>query len=145
MFDHQISWRNEAKYLDCWGSAKPKAALRRSKLNANTDLKLYKMIIRRVVPYASSCWGYTAKIHVQKLQVVHNRVLRLVVAAPWYLRNSLIHRDFEMQTIAEFIRNGAVKLFDDLKHHANPLESYTEREYDEEATQAQAAQDGAAR
>lgn len=38
-----------------------------------------------------------------------------------------------MQTIAVFIRNGPVKLFDDYEHHPNLMARVTGRYYDEEA------------
>ncbi|KAK9869117.1 hypothetical protein WA026_002875 [Henosepilachna vigintioctopunctata] len=88
-----IPWTDKAKYLGViidrrltWKShidhctAKAKAAQsqiyplinRRSKLSAATKIRLYKTIIRLTMTYASTVWGYAAKSHINKLQVVQN-------------------------------------------------------------------------
>lgn len=152
MFDRRIPWGDETKYLGVvldrrltWRSHtnhcsnKAKSALgslqclfhRRSKLSAETKVRLYKLIIRPMMTYASPCWGYAAMTHIRKLQVVQNRCLRQAIGAPWYVRNLQIHRDLGMEQIAEFIRDGAAKLFDSLEEHPNPLAREIAQEYDQ--------------
>lgn len=60
-------------------------------------------------------------------------MLKLVIGVPWYIRNSQIHWDLKMEAIAEFFRDRAVKRFNNLQHHPNPLVRDTVEEYNEEA------------
>lgn len=138
----ELPWRSEARYLGVildskltWKSHidamanRAKAALvnlyalinRRSKLDPLRKIRLYKAVIRPTMTYASSVWGYAAHSHVQKLQVVQNKVLRMAFDAPWFVSNATLHNDSQMATIGEFIRDKASTEFTRLENHPNPL------------------------
>lgn len=139
---NELPWLPEAKYLGVvldskltWKSHielmanRAKAALvslyalinRRSKLDPLRKIRLYKAVIRPTMTYAASVWGYAARSHVQKLQVVQNKVLRMAFDAPWFVSNETLHNDSQMVTIEEFIRVQASTEFARLETHPNPL------------------------
>lgn len=137
-----LPWRDKAKYLGVildskltWASHVEEMASRasramvqlypminrRSKLDSVRKLRLYKAVVRPTMTYASSVWGTAAPSHVQKLQVIQNRALRMAFDAPWYVRNTTLHRDSAMETIADFIRAKAANDFSKIETHHNPL------------------------
>lgn len=53
-----------------------------------------------------------ANCHMTKLQVIQNRVLRMSLDAPWYVRNTTLQQDTRMEAVAGFIHRTARKIFD---------------------------------
>lgn len=47
----------------------------------------------------------------KKIQIIQNRVLRIIADAPWFIRNSNLHKDFQIQ---EYIITLAKKLYSSL-------------------------------
>lgn len=88
-------------------------------------VKLYKFKIRPMMTYASSSWGYAANFHTQNLEVVQNQVHSHALSASQY-----VHRDLEMSSIAEFIRDRAINTVASLEEQ--PLISSKEDNYDED-------------
>ncbi|GBP47275.1 hypothetical protein EVAR_38039_1 [Eumeta japonica] len=41
--------------------------------------------------------------------------------APWYIQNSVLHRDLELPTISKFMKNASERFFDIANSHPNPL------------------------
>lgn len=76
---------------------------RKSSLKPNCSLLLYKSILRPLVTYASEVWGGTHQSKINRLQVFQNKVLRQAVDAPWFVRNSQLHRDLKIEPIIDFI------------------------------------------
>ena len=55
-----------------------------SSLGIKNGLLIYKMLIRPVLTYAPAVWGGTFKSNIQKLQLIQNRVLKMITNAPVY-------------------------------------------------------------
>ncbi|GBP65923.1 Probable RNA-directed DNA polymerase from transposon X-element [Eumeta japonica] len=55
------------------------------------------------------------------LQVVQNKFCRRAADAPWYVKNSTLHRDFELPTISKFMKDASERFFDIASNHPNPL------------------------
>lgn len=127
-----ISWENTVVYLGVkldkkltWaphitGSVrKAKAAKaqlmplvgRRSKLSVKNKLLLYKAVIRPAMMYGSEIWGAAAKSHLKKLQVVQNQMLRTITNAPYFVRNTQLHDDLQVEGTKKYIRDKALKLY----------------------------------
>ncbi|KAK9889042.1 hypothetical protein WA026_004323 [Henosepilachna vigintioctopunctata] len=123
--DRRLTWKSHIDY--CTARAKAVQSQlyplinRRSKLSAATKIRIYKAIILPTMSYASPVWGYAAKTHINKLQVVQNKSLRMAIDAPWYVRTSQIHRDLGMPSVLEIIRATAAKMFAALPTNPNPL------------------------
>jgi hypothetical protein len=63
--------------------------------------------------YASPVWGLgvsKAKLNkIQVLRVVQNKILRISVDAPWFVRNKHLHDELSISTINDFIKCGVLK------------------------------------
>ena len=51
----------------------------------------------------NSTVGCSRKSTIEVIQKFQNKVLRNIVKAPWYIRNSDLHRDLQMDTVKEMI------------------------------------------
>lgn len=80
---------------------------------------LYKSVLRPIWTYAIQLWGTACASNIQKLQRRQSRLLRLIVGAPWYIRNENIHRDLNVSTVQEEIMNYSRKYLNKLQNHPN--------------------------
>ena len=56
-------------------------------------------MIKPILLYASPAWTAVRKTHRSKLQIFQNKTLRRITNAPWYVRNKIIHRDLNIESI----------------------------------------------
>lgn len=66
---------------------------RRSRLSLRNKIAVFKSIIAPMIDYAMPVWGTCAEMHKRKLQVAQNRLLRMILDAPFGTRTSDLHRD----------------------------------------------------
>lgn len=137
-----ISWVDHVKYLGVtldshltWMAhinlirAKAQVALaklypimrKRSKFSISNKMIIYKMAIRSILAYAWPVWGYASKSNIKRLEVFQNKALRIIVNAPWFVRNEVIRRDLEIPTITVYIKEIAKRFFTKVDNHTNPL------------------------
>jgi hypothetical protein len=76
---------------------------RNSELSVHSKLTLYKQIMRPVWSYGILLWGCTSDSNIQVIQRYQNKVLKCIVNAPWYVRNSDLHRDLGIETLTDII------------------------------------------
>jgi hypothetical protein len=69
----------------------------RSPFAFHNILILYKQIIRPVWSYVIQLWCFASDSYFQVIQ------LKCTVNAPWYVRNSDIHRDLGIETVSDII------------------------------------------
>ncbi|GFU03274.1 putative RNA-directed DNA polymerase from transposon X-element [Trichonephila clavipes] len=98
-----------------------KAAGRNSPLSLENKVILYKQVLRPIITYASPVWGAAAATHMKKIQVIQNKILRLITNAPWYVRNDVIHYDLHMEPISSYITKLARNVFRSIENHDNPI------------------------
>jgi hypothetical protein len=60
-------------------------------------------VIRPVWSYGFQLWGCASESNIQVIQRYQNKVLKCIVNAPWYVRNSDLHRDLEIETVTDII------------------------------------------
>ncbi|GLV46074.1 hypothetical protein CBL_05160 [Carabus blaptoides fortunei] len=72
---------------------------RRSKLKMTNKLLHYRAIVRPILTYAAPIWGYAGENIINRLQTTQNIQLRIAANAPWFVRNTQIHRDLNTPTI----------------------------------------------
>jgi hypothetical protein len=77
---------------------------RKSDLSVRNAVLLYKQLIRPMMDYARPAWRSAARSHVQRLQVLQSKRLRLATGNPWYVRNRQIHEDLGVPLFADHIR-----------------------------------------
>jgi hypothetical protein len=64
-------------------------------------------------------WGCTKPSNVDIIQQFHNKVLRNIVDAPWFVRNSDLHRDLEVDVVGREIPRFVQKHEERLHQHEN--------------------------
>jgi hypothetical protein len=91
----------------------------RSELEIYNKLLLYIQALRSVWTYVVQLWGCEEKSNIEILQRYLSKVLRCLVNAPWYTRNSDIYRELGVETIASIIARHATSYENRLQHHVN--------------------------
>jgi uncharacterized protein YeeX (DUF496 family) len=92
---------------------------RNSELSVHNKLTLYKQVIRPVWSYGIQLWGCASASNIQMIQRYQNKVLKCIVNAPWYVRNSDLHRDLGIETVADIIVKFAKSHEKRLQDHIN--------------------------
>ncbi|BES87875.1 Retrotransposon protein [Nesidiocoris tenuis] len=64
---------------------------------------LYLTMIKPIWQYGCSVWGLACASQIKRIQTQQNRVLRLISGAPWYVRNSILHRDLDIPEVQDAI------------------------------------------
>lgn len=94
---------------------------RKSQLNLENKLLLYKSILKPVWTYGIQLWGVASNSNIEILQRFQSKVLRCIVNAPWFVPNYVIQRDLNMSSVKEEIQKHSVKYSDRLSAHPNQL------------------------
>uniref|UniRef100_A0A2S2Q5T8 RNA-directed DNA polymerase from mobile element jockey n=1 Tax=Sipha flava TaxID=143950 RepID=A0A2S2Q5T8_9HEMI len=84
---------------------------RQTSLSWKCSLLLYKQIIHPLLLYAVPVWGQCASTHINKIQVLHSKVLRVISNAPWFVRNDALHTNFNLPTIKNYIKDLSASFF----------------------------------
>lgn len=92
---------------------------RNSELSVENKILVYKQILKPIWTYGIQLWGCTKKSNTTIIQNFQNKVLRGIVNAPWYVRNSDLHRDLHIHYVADEIKKYAVKHNQRLLIHEN--------------------------
>ncbi|KAL4143386.1 hypothetical protein QTP88_005723 [Uroleucon formosanum] len=138
---HNIPWSQNIKYLGVildkkltWNphiSSKVQQGYQRLKIlypliNRQTSMSwkcsilLYKQIIRPLLLYAVPVWGQCAPTHINKIQVLQSKVIRVISNAPWFVRNDALHTDFNLPTIKNYIKDLSASFFCHLRKASGP-------------------------
>lgn len=88
---------------------------RKSNLKTECTLLLYKSLIRPLITYACPVWLNTSKTNMKKLQALQNKILRIAINAPWYMRNSQIQKELSMEPLETYIRKIATHFFSEIQ------------------------------
>lgn len=92
---------------------------RNSTMSLHNKLLIYKQILRPVWTYGIQLWGCAKQSNVGIIQRFQNKVLRNIADAPWYIRNSDLHRDLEMETVDQTMKKFAKSHEERLHQHVN--------------------------
>jgi hypothetical protein len=74
-----------------------------SELSIYNKLILYKQVLRPVYNYGIQLWSCASDSNIQVIQRFQNKVLKCIVQAPWYIRNSDLHQDLGFETVTDII------------------------------------------
>jgi hypothetical protein len=94
---------------------------RRSGLSIRNGVLFYKKLIRSMTDYACPIWRAAARSHVQKLQALQSKCLRIATNALWYVGNRKIHEDLGIPFFADHIRALTESFDSKLADAGNPL------------------------
>ena len=70
-----------------------------SRLSLDCKLLLYSSIIKPIWCYGIQLWGTASASNIEKIQRFQNKILRMITAAPWYVRNINIHKDIGVSLV----------------------------------------------
>jgi hypothetical protein len=96
---------------------------RRSRLNKCVKLTLYKTIFRPSLLYASPAWSGCATSHKKKLQVLQNKILKMILNKPWYYSTDDLHEEAGVSRLTEHITLSDRAFVGSLRFVQNPLVS----------------------
>ncbi|BES96992.1 Retrotransposon protein [Nesidiocoris tenuis] len=82
----------------------------KSTLSLDYKRILYLTMIRPIWQYGCSVWGLACKSQIQRVQSQQNRALRMITGAPWFVRNSVLHRDLNIPEVQTTIENTMYRL-----------------------------------
>lgn len=137
----EITWKNSARYLGVhidqrltWKTHidkacnKGNAALNllssllcgKSNLSLESKRLLYVAIIRPAMLYGCEIWGAAAQTNLAKIQTTQNKILRVITDAPYFVRNSILHADLQIEPIKTEIIHRASKLYERSAISTNP-------------------------
>ena len=94
---------------------------RRSKLNIQNKITLYKAVIKPVWTYGIQLWGTASNSNIEILQRFQSKTLRSLLNAPCYVTNETIHRDLKIPTVKDEIRKSRSRYNTRVNNHHNPL------------------------
>jgi hypothetical protein len=92
---------------------------RNSELSVHNKIILYKQVMRPVWSYGIQLWGCASDSDIQVIERYQNKVLKCIVNAPWYVRNSDLHRDLRIETVTDIIAKCAKSHGKRLQDHIN--------------------------
>lgn len=93
----------------------------KSQLSLENKLILYKAILKPVWTYGIELWGTASNSNVEILQRYQNKTLRLLVNAPWFVKNENIRKDLNVNPIREEIKKRSANYLGRLSNHTNIL------------------------
>jgi hypothetical protein len=88
-------------------------------LSIHNKLMLYKQILKPMCTCGIQLWECMKQSNTDIIQRFQNKALRNIVDAPWYIRNSDLHRDFQMEMVTNETEKVAKKHEERLLHHVS--------------------------
>ncbi|GFX50123.1 RNA-directed DNA polymerase from mobile element jockey [Trichonephila clavipes] len=123
--DSRLTYKKHIDYLSdkFWSRIALAISLigRSSPLSLENKVILYKQILRPTITYGSPVWGAAAPTHTKRIQIIQNKIFRIITNAPWYVRNSVIHHDLHMEPIDNYITRTSRNVFTSIQNHDNPV------------------------
>jgi hypothetical protein len=142
--EQSIEWKNQIKYLGLIldsklifksntqnSLTKTKKAIsilypllkKHSSVNFETKLLLFKLYLLPILTYGCPVWANMSNCHFKKLQVQQNKILRMVLSAPYRTKIETLHKDSGVSYLKERVEKLSTKFYDNLTNNPirNPL------------------------
>lgn len=75
---------------------------RKSKLSIDNKILIFKTALRPIYTYACILFDTIAATHLKKLQVLQNRILKMIYDLPWHYRTANLHEQDEIELVQDF-------------------------------------------
>ncbi|KAK2578298.1 hypothetical protein KPH14_011920 [Odynerus spinipes] len=93
----------------------------KSPLSLHNKLLLYKTAIIPIWTYGIQLWGCAKKSNIDIIQRSHNKALRTITAAPWFVSNATLHNDLRIGYVNDYVKQYANSHCKRLQQHTNRL------------------------
>jgi hypothetical protein len=77
---------------------------RKSKFCTSNKLLTYKAILASICTCGIQVWGTASSSNIEILERFLSETLRTLMDAPWFMQNTVIHRDLQTRAVKEEIR-----------------------------------------
>jgi len=91
----------------------------KSQLSIESKLLLYKAILKPIWIYGVQLWGTASNANIEISQRSQNKYLRIIVNAPWYVTNDILHHDLNVPYVRDEIKKFSQRYADRLEKHPN--------------------------
>jgi hypothetical protein len=93
---------------------------RKSHLNLENKILLYKVAIKPIWTYGIELWSCASKTNIDVIQRLQSKILRAMTNAPWYsyVSNDTLHNELGIPIISDVLKESSNK-------HHNRLETHT--------------------
>lgn len=93
----------------------------RSRLNLKNKNLIFKSVIRPALTFACPLWYKAAKTHIQKLQIIQNKCLKIIYNLRWRYPTQLLHSRTGYEKILEFMIKLSEKFYNSNTQSIYPL------------------------
>lgn len=122
--DRKLNWKKhiqaKRKALDIQLS-KMNTLLHSQTISMENKLLLYKCVIKPIWTYGIQLWGTAANSNIEILQRFLSKSLRRIANAPLYITNRQLHKDLNIRTVKEEIKNQITSYKSRIDMHPNIL------------------------
>jgi hypothetical protein len=92
-----------------------------SSASLKSKLTIYKSYIRPILTYACPIFSNCPKTHFNRLQIMQNKCLRMVLSAPYYTRVTELHHDAKVPYIRNYVNTLTENFYRKAEFHQNNL------------------------
>lgn len=96
---------------------------RKSLMHTSNKLLLYTSVLRPILTYGCPVWGKCAPKHLKKIQIVQNKILKIIMNLPYFHRTSSLHTTVNIPYIEQFINKISHTFYSKNTFSENPLVS----------------------
>lgn len=93
----------------------------KSKISLKNKLLVYKAVIKPIWTYCLPIWGTASDTNIKKIQASQNIILRMCTGAPFFFRNSRLHKELKIPTVQDEILRYTNCYKTRLRFHKNRL------------------------
>ncbi|GFY01599.1 RNA-directed DNA polymerase from mobile element jockey [Trichonephila clavipes] len=123
--DKKLTFKSHLKKITCKFKNRLQALhnllSKNSKLSTNNKRQIYMQYLLPILTYASQIWGITSNRNLDRIQILQNRALRLILNAPTYIKRIHIHKDLKIPALTSRIKKLATAFYEQVNAHSNSL------------------------
>lgn len=94
---------------------------RRSKLCTKNKLLLYCACFRPMLTYAAAIFKSCAKTHIKKLQIIQNKMLKIIMNLPMWFSTRALHSLTNIPLLVDYIHILSTKYYNNCRMSENPI------------------------
>ncbi|GFV16587.1 probable RNA-directed DNA polymerase from transposon X-element [Trichonephila clavipes] len=140
LFDETIDWTFETSYLGLTlndnltyrphfneikkntgpNTSPSSSCLKEIKTVVKNRIFIFKTYLRPILTYGCAIWGAAGNNHLEDLQRLQNKVLRIIARAPRFIPRSVLHEELRVEPIHTLIANLSSNFHSSIPYHNNP-------------------------